>query len=281
MDVLDMNPQATPEMCLLCFDALILKLHQQSRGSVFPSDASDPLAGMPLLDPSRYRQVQCPLFVTWDIWRRGRWELRGCIGSLQPLPLDRGVTRYALTSALDDRRFRRVSASEIPLLRVKVSLLVQYEPCEHVYDWVVGIHGIMIEWTEETPSSMHANTDPHSTVNNGFADNPANKPKPRRYSATYLPEVANEQGWSPQQAVESLIRKAGYQAPVVPSLLQRIKCTRYQSSKFALDFAQYCAIRKEHVTSNSFSNPHALQAYQTAVAAVAGGGSGDSSCSLM
>ena len=32
----------------------------------------------------------------------------------------------------------------------------------------------------------------------------------RRYGATYLPDVAVEQGWSKEETVESLMRKAGW-----------------------------------------------------------------------
>jgi AMME syndrome candidate gene 1 protein len=32
----------------------------------------------------------------------------------------------------------------------------------------------------------------------------------RNYSATYLPDVAMEQGWDQLQAITSLIKKAGY-----------------------------------------------------------------------
>lgn len=49
-------------------------------------------------------------------------------------------------------------------------------------DWVLGTHGLRI-----------------SFIHRG-----------RRYGATYLPDVAVEQGWTKEQAVESLMRKAGW-----------------------------------------------------------------------
>ena len=243
------NPQATLEMCLLCFDVLLLKLQRGSRGDY----QLDLMTGMPLYPGAV--GVKCPLFVTWDVWRHGRWELRGCIGSLQPLALNKGVPKYALTSALQDRRFQPIVPQEVPHLRAKVSLLVQYEPCAHVYDWIVGVHGIMIEWSDDIPADAREKVEGFNGVdgiNNA-----------RRYSATYLPEVAAEQGWDARQAVESLIRKAGFNGPVMDELLGRIKCTRYQSSKCAADFRDYCHARQQQMTGGSIE-PQALQAYQVA-----------------
>lgn len=255
------TPQASVDMCLLCFDVLLLKLQRRSRGDY----GVDLMAGMPLYPGAA--GVKCPLFITWDIWRRGRWELRGCIGSLQPLALNKGVTKYALTSALQDRRFQPIVPQEVPQLRAKVSLLVQYEPCAHVYDWIVGLHGIMIEWIEEIPE------DPRFKVerNNVAADTPHT----RRYSATYLPEVAAEQGWDSRQALESLIRKAGYNGQITDELLGRIKCTRYQSSKCAVDFRDYCQVRQEQMVNGTI-DPQALLAYQVATTQAS-----NSNCNIM
>lgn len=49
-------------------------------------------------------------------------------------------------------------------------------------DWTLGSHGIRI-----------------SFIHRG-----------RRYGATYLPDVAVEQGWTKEETVESLMRKAGW-----------------------------------------------------------------------
>jgi uncharacterized protein (TIGR00296 family) len=127
------------------------------------------------------------------------------------------IGEYALISALRDRRFHPVSLSEFPTLRVSVSLLVQYEECDHCHDWSVGIHGIIIRWMD------------HS--------------KQAEFSATYLPEVASEQGWDQVVAVSSLIRKAGYHGSITEDLLQKIQCTRYQSSKQKVTFDEYMQCR--------------------------------------
>ena len=57
------HPQATLEMCLLCFDVLLLKLHQRSQG-IYTADL---LSGMPTFTDAVLSQVSCPLFVTWNI----------------------------------------------------------------------------------------------------------------------------------------------------------------------------------------------------------------------
>mmetsp|Transcript_24092 Transcript_24092/g.37178 ORF Transcript_24092/g.37178 Transcript_24092/m.37178 type:complete len:245 (+) Transcript_24092:110-844(+) len=205
------NLRASEEMCHFCFDVLVGEIvHQRQRGN-----ASEPTFINSLPHPT----VQCPLFVTWDKRRssssllRGSgdsnaaFELRGCIGTLSPRPLVEAMRELALTSALQDRRFPPISKHELPSLRVGVSLLVQYEECADCFDWQVGTHGIMISFTISRSSGS------------------------MEYSATYLPEVAYEQGWTQIQAVKSLIRKAGYYGDINDDLFGRINCTRYQSSK--------------------------------------------------
>ena len=57
--------------------------------------------------------------------------------------------------------------------------------------------------------------------------------------ATYLPEVASEQGWDCHEAVVSLIRKSGYQGVISEELLKDVETTKYQSSKQRLTYAEY------------------------------------------
>jgi uncharacterized protein (TIGR00296 family) len=207
---------ATPDMCYHCFDVLIDSLQNNNRHNN-TNKRSNTVASVPafakaLPDGS----VECPLFVTWDKQKNNNnYQLRGCIGTLSPRLLAVSVGEYALISALQDRRFTPVQWSELTGLRVSVSLLVQYEECEDsdmpVYDWTIGVHGILIAFTV----------------------------RGQKYNATYLPEVAKEQGWDHKTTLHSLIQKAGYQGPITPALLKKIQCTRYQSSKCQVTFADY------------------------------------------
>lgn len=208
------NLRASEDMCRFCFDVLVGEIvHERQRGN-----ASVPT----FIDSLPHPAVQCPLFVTWDkrrstsLLQRGSsgdsssnaiFDLRGCIGTLSPRPLVEAMRELALTSAIQDRRFPPISKHELPFLRVGVSLLVQYEECADCFDWYVGTHGIMISF------SM-------SRSGGGV-----------EYSATYLPEVAFEQGWTQLEAVQSLIRKAGFVGDINDDLYVSISCTRYQSSK--------------------------------------------------
>lgn len=56
-------------------------------------------------------------------------QLRGCIGSLEAWrPLAQDVRENALAAAFRDPRFNALSADELPLTRVEVSLLTAAEP---------------------------------------------------------------------------------------------------------------------------------------------------------
>ncbi|CAJ1946271.1 unnamed protein product [Cylindrotheca closterium] len=193
--------QATPEMCYYCFEVLIGALVENRTPGRLPGFVND------LPD----RLVECPLFVTWEKMHNRTWQLRGCIGTLSPRRLDSSVGEYALTSALRDRRFHPIKKSEIRSLRVGVSLLIDYEVCRDVYDWTVGVHGILIKF------QMGGN----------------------QFSATYLPEVAQEQRWDQATTVMSLIQKAGYDGAVSNELLGSIGCTRYKSSKCKVPFDEF------------------------------------------
>lgn len=226
-------------MCYHCFDVLVHELKSQpvpqrsnvsaSGGSARAAAAAPPPPLFAELLPDE--AVECPLFVTWE--KRGPkarhedgndgYVLRGCIGTLSPKRVLTGVGEYALLSALRDQRFDPVAGIELPRLRVAVSLLVQYEPCDHCRDWIVGLHGIIIRF--------HAAD---------AAASPARRGGGPELSATFLPEVAEQQGWDQIKAVAQLIRKAGYAGTITDSLLQRIECTRYQSSKYIVTFEEYC-----------------------------------------
>ena len=144
------QPVATSAMCAYCFEVLERQFAAGER-------ATESIAqGFP--------NARCPLFVTWNIHtdaalaaraargaagaggggKEGR--LRGCIGTLSPTELRTGLREYALISSLRDRRFDPVSEAEVPRLSVTVSLLTNYEDARHVYDWEVGVHGIILSF---------------------------------------------------------------------------------------------------------------------------------------
>ncbi|XP_075919977.1 AMMECR1-like protein [Petromyzon marinus] len=133
----------------------------------------------------RFTNDAYPLFVTWKIGRDKR--LRGCIGTFSAMNLHSGLREYTLTSALKDSRFPPVTREELPRLFCSVSLLTNFEDATDFLDWEVGVHGIRIEFVNEKGSKR---------------------------TATYLPEVAEEQGWDQIQTVDSLLRKGGYKASI-------------------------------------------------------------------
>ena len=253
---------ATQHMCHYCFDVLLEKI---LRGSAHDIDSffnqrinddqnkekkscrgwSEQLTPQLVISPS----VECPLFVTWDKRRSGstpalspvssgfttpassniasdddnsdqdrpEYVLRGCIGTLAPKQLRMALSEFALSSAFNDRRFNPISLHELRDLRVGVSLLVKYEECKNCFDWEVGVHGIIIKFEINSKGSNYA----------------------EHYNATYLPEVAYEQGWNQETTVMSLIRKSGYRGPIKDELIKQIHCTRYQSSKYRATYQDY------------------------------------------
>ncbi|KAL8538934.1 hypothetical protein ACS0TY_000797 [Phlomoides rotata] len=169
--------------------------------------------------PPAFDEGQHPLFVTWKkVINGGEPRLRGCIGTLEARCIINGFKDYALTSALRDRRFPPIQAKELPQLECTVSILTNYETARDYLDWEVGKHGIIIEFTDPDNNS--------------------------RRSATYLPEVAAHEGWTTIEAIDSLMRKAGYNGTITTQLRKRIQLTRYQSTLFTMLYGEYVAYVK-------------------------------------
>lgn len=184
-----------------CFDVLVNHFDRQHEVRTrFPRD-----------------QPAFPLFVTWRKREaNGRWSLRGCVGTFSALKLEQGLKRFSLSSALKDKRFSVMRQDEIRHLRCEVSLLTDFEEAEHRFDWVVGVHGIQIDFEGRSV----------------------------KYTSTYLPQVAVEQGWSQDETLNSLIRKAGYNGRV-DDVIDTLRVTRYKSAKHSLTFDEYHKLRTD------------------------------------
>lgn len=227
---------ASEAHCRFCFDALAAQLV----GRPLSAAASQSFA-----------DAHCALFVTWNkrhqsshnhhhhnTKRRSSsstttYHLRGCIGTLEPRPLKAALKDYALTSALRDRRFDPIGAGEVPLLKVTVSLLRRFEKAAHAHDWEVGVHGIIVSFVDPSLSLNGGNGG--GTRGGGAGGGSAGV----RRSATFLPEVAGEQGWTRAQAVEAAVRKAGYSGVVTAELLSGVEVTRYQSTRWEMTYGEW------------------------------------------
>lgn len=92
-----------------------------------------------------------------------------------------------------------------------MTLLTDFEPASDPLDWDIGTHGLRI-------SFAHHN---------------------RRYGSTYLPDVAREQGWTKEEALVSLMRKAGWNGRKDDWKKVDLSVVRYQGKKVALGYAEW------------------------------------------
>jgi uncharacterized protein (TIGR00296 family) len=165
-----------------------------------------------LVPPPAFEDGQHPLFVTWKKVVGGERSLRGCIGALEARSLFNGLKDYALRTAFCDGRFPPIEATEIPYLECTVSILTDFEAAANYLDWEVGKHGIIMKFTDTDGTSR---------------------------SATYLPAVAAEQGWTKMETIDSLIRKSGFVGSVTESLRKTVRIVRYQSSVYTMHYSDY------------------------------------------
>ena len=106
-------------------------------------------------------------------------DLRGCIGTIEPSDsLYDTVAMRAASAALEDTRFpHQVGVPELPFITIEVSVLTPPRPVKSADEIVIGKHGIVLSsgWNR----------------------------------ATFLPQVAPEQGWDRETTLRHLARKAG------------------------------------------------------------------------
>jgi AMMECR1 domain-containing protein len=217
------------DMIFYCFEILgnYLFNGKHHLGKHHSSSTNGQLISSPIIPPALPNDPY-PLFVTWLIG--SEQKLRGCIGTFSPMNLTQGkytikwyssflffflilgLREYAITSATNDSRFSPISRDEYPLLSCAVSILTHFEPCSTYLDWDIGLHGIRIEFFNERGAKR---------------------------SATYLPEVAHEQGWNHIQTLDSLLRKGGYKATITSDMRKSVHVTRYRSEKLTLHYNDY------------------------------------------
>lgn len=92
----------------------------------------------------------------------------------------------------------------------RVSLLTDFEDIDDPYDWTLGTHGLQVHF-----------------MFNG-----------RGRSATFLPDVATEQGWSQDDTLRSLFKKGGWDGSGHWKDL-KFDMERYQSSKASVTYSKY------------------------------------------
>ncbi|KAF8821687.1 DUF51 family protein [Cardiosporidium cionae] len=183
------NLEASEVMAAWCFDLLINELKGNRLAPAVPT----------ILRKLAEDDAKCSVFVTWMKKRSGhehvsfdkaRTELRGCIGCLEPIPI----------------------------------LSLAFWKCDHVYEWEIGTHGIIVNFTDYKGRRVHSYLICDLTI---------------RYSATFLPEIARENKMSHKVTIHELIRKSQFIGPITDNLIERIEVTRYQSSKVELTYDQY------------------------------------------
>lgn len=90
--------------------------------------------------------------------------------------------------------------------------MTDFEPASDPMDWQLGTHGIRISFSA-----------------NG-----------RRYGATYLPDVASEQGWTKDETIISLMHKAGWSGHGADwKKTPDLKVIRYQGKKCSLSYSDW------------------------------------------
>ncbi len=105
-------------------------------------------------------------------------DLRGCIGVTRSRkPLAESVTHCARAAALEDPRFPRLSAEELPKVLIEISVLGEFRVLGPEGRPRPGVDGVLIEQGER--------------------------------QGLLLPQVAPRYGWSAEQLLSETCRKAG------------------------------------------------------------------------
>jgi len=137
----------------------------------------DRVRGTPTLTtPPQDTTLQAPGAAFVTLMCKG--ELRGCIGYVEPIKsLAEAVAHCAEAAAIADPRFPPVAPSELPHLRVEVSVLSPLQPVTDPQEIQIGTHGLFI-----TQAGRHG---------------------------LLLPQVATEFGWDRETFLRQTCLKAG------------------------------------------------------------------------
>lgn len=194
-----------------------------------------------------------------------------------------GIPEYALISAFEDHRFSQIRRDELEKLEcecveqtlphsflrsiyfttiftdmlfptiIRVSLLTNFENTEDYLDWTVGTHGIQITFQHPFYSAIPG-SDSGTAVDSSASSSTSllsfawpsrsHEVTRRKYSATYLPDVMPAQQWTKLQAIDSAIRKAGWDGKITDELRRSIQLRRYQSSKAFATWEEYVQWRE-------------------------------------
>ena len=121
---------------------------------------------------------------------------------------------HSIRRALEDTRFAPIGLNELPLLQCGVTLLTSFETAPDPMAWEIGQHGLRI--------SFLCNS--------------------RRYGATYLPDVALEQGWTKTETLISLMHKAGWRGRDEDwHKVENLNVVRYQGHRVSLSYMDWQA----------------------------------------
>ncbi|KRY18662.1 AMME syndrome -related protein, partial [Trichinella patagoniensis] len=88
--------------------------------------------------------------------------------------------------------------------------------CSFLAALQIGIHGIRIEFQSDRGGKR---------------------------AATYLPEVAVDQGWNHVQTIDSLLRKGGFKGHISPEIRQSVYLVRFRSEKLTVSYSEYCELK--------------------------------------
>ncbi len=138
------------------------KLISIARGSIESVLGDKPIPDFDVDEPS----LKSPMgaFVTL----RNRGSLRGCIGRLvADRPLYKVISEMAIAAATQDHRFSPVSLPELEKIDIEISVLSPMKKMSSIEELTLGKHGILVR---EGPRS-----------------------------GVYLPQVADETGWSKEE----------------------------------------------------------------------------------
>jgi AmmeMemoRadiSam system protein A len=145
-------------------------------------------------------QISCGTFVTLKI----NGQLRGCIGNLTSNEsLVSGVRRNAINAAFHDPRFAPLSAAELDLVEIEISILTEPKPMKY-------------QDNVDLLNKLRPNVD-GVTICAGHA------------SATFLPQVW-EQLPKPQEFLAHLCMKAGLSADAWKN--RKLEVSTYQVQYF-------------------------------------------------
>ncbi|GMH84004.1 hypothetical protein TL16_g09783 [Triparma laevis f. inornata] len=241
------NVKAEKELCMSCYDALLYNIKsneldaarakrrastQKQREKMIKlagctiadtlDDSSDDETSSTVrslmntrLHPN-FANLTAPIFITWS--KLGEVEedtfVRGKAGTMAPITLGSELPKLAIDagSFANELNYFPIRRNELDRLNCFIEIPNTYSSIYNLGDWIPGVHGLSIRFTDSIGSI---------------------------FSGQIMPVDTSDVNLTQDDVMKMLVSKAGYKGSVTRSMILEAAFMRFETTKISLTWGEY------------------------------------------